>query len=58
MDLKLPKRLAVTLQDLDLSVLNALVETRTNFLEEKEKAKAVSKEGSQRIGKRFDKTPW
>ena len=52
------KRIVVSLRDLDLSIVDALVESRSNFVEEREKAKAITMVSKQLIGKRFDKTPW
>ena len=52
------RRITVSIGDLDLSVLKALVDSRTEFELEKEMAKALAKTMPQRKGKRFDKTPW
>ena len=52
------KRIVISLRDLDLSIVDALVESRSNFVEEREKAKAITVANKQIIGKRFDKTPW
>ena len=51
-------RVQLKFQDLDLSLVNALVGARSEFEERKRKAKAASRSG-QRVGrKRVDKIPW
>eukprot|EP00435_Cladocopium_sp_Y103_P025733 s2122_g6.t1 len=52
------KRVLLTLSDLDLSVLNALVAARGDFEDAKKKAEESSKLERSSKSKRFDKTPW
>eukprot|EP00435_Cladocopium_sp_Y103_P004193 s6226_g1.t1 len=52
------KRVMVRLGDVDMSILNALVETREQFDKAREEAKAASKYSQGRMSKKFEKSPW
>ena len=51
------KRVDITWKDLDVSILQALVQTREEFEKKKQEAKESS-DGRQPRGKKFDKSPW
>ena len=51
-------RVVLVLDDLDLSVLNSLVKSRSDFEVSREKARAEAKCEVGRTKRRVDKTPW
>lgn len=51
-------RIRVNWAEMDFTVLNGLVKTRSEFEQARESARAVAKSTPRSKGKRFDKSPW
>ena len=52
------KRINFSLNDLDMSILLALVQTRGEFDLRRSEAKTSSQQQTGRAGKKYDKSPW
>eukprot|EP00435_Cladocopium_sp_Y103_P055439 s205_g18.t1 len=51
-------RVQISLDDIDLKILNALVKTRNGFVEARDQQKLLAKKDTEKAKKRFDKTSW